>query len=42
MVHEEPRSFFLHYWGVGEAAKLARGLRTALDQTGKGNKVMAH
>lgn len=42
MVHEEPRIFFLHYWGVGEAAKLAKGLRTALDQTGKGNKVMAH
>jgi hypothetical protein len=42
MVHEEPRIFFLHYWGVGEAVKLAKGLRAALDQTGKGNKVMAH
>ena len=42
MVHEEPRIFFLHYWGVGEATKLAKGLRAALDQTGKGNKVMAH
>ena len=42
MVHEEPRIFFLHYWGVGDAAKLAKGLRAALDQTGKGNKVMTH
>lgn len=35
MVHEQPRVFFLHYWGVGNAEKLARGLRAALDQTGK-------
>lgn len=35
MVHEEPRIFFLHYWGVGPAEKLAKGLRVALDQTGK-------
>lgn len=35
MVHEEPRIFFLHYWGVGPADKLARGLKAALDQTGK-------
>ena len=35
MVHEQPRIFFLHYWGVGNAEQLARGLRTALDQTGK-------
>lgn len=34
MVHEEPRIFFLHYWGVGPAEELARGLREALDQTG--------
>lgn len=36
MVHEEPRIFFLHYWGVGPAEKLARGFKAALDQTGKG------
>ena len=36
MVHEEPKIFFLHYWGVGAAEKLANGLRAALDQTGKG------
>lgn len=35
MVHEEPRIFFLHYWGVGNAEKLAQGLKTALNQTGK-------
>ncbi len=34
MVHENPKIFFLHYWGVGKAEVLARGLRTALDQTG--------
>jgi hypothetical protein len=37
MVHEKPRIFFLHYWGVGPAKKLAKGLRAALDQTGKGD-----
>jgi hypothetical protein len=35
MVHENPRIFFLHYWGVGNARKLAAGLRAALNQTGK-------
>jgi anti-sigma28 factor (negative regulator of flagellin synthesis) len=37
MVHEQPKIFFLHYWGVGNAEQLARGLRAALDQTGKKN-----
>lgn len=35
MVQEQPRIFFLHYWGVGNAEQLARGLRAAMDQTGK-------
>jgi hypothetical protein len=35
MVHEKPRIFFLHYWGVGNAQQLAKGLKAALDQTGK-------
>lgn len=35
MVHEQPRIFFLHYWGVGNAEQLAQGLRSALDKTGK-------
>ena len=35
MVHEQPRVFFLHYWAVGNAELLAKGLKAALDQTGK-------
>ena len=35
MVHEEPRTFFLHYWGTGPAERLAQGLKAALDQTGR-------
>ena len=35
MVHEDPRIFFLHYWGVGPAEKLAKGLQFALGKTGK-------
>ncbi len=41
MVHEEPRIFFLHYWGVGPAEKLAQGLKTALNQTDKGKRAIA-
>jgi hypothetical protein len=33
MTHEEPRLLFLHYWGVGSVEALARGLRSALDET---------
>jgi hypothetical protein len=35
MVHEEPRVFFLHYWGVAPAENLARGLKAALDAQAK-------
>lgn len=35
MVHEQPRIFFLHYWGIGNAEQLAKGLRVALNQTDK-------
>lgn len=38
MVHEKPKIFFLHYWGVGNAEKLARGFKAALDQTGTNTK----
>lgn len=31
MLDEEPRFFFLHYWGKGPATDLARGVRSALD-----------
>jgi hypothetical protein len=34
MVHEEPKIFFLHYWGVGNAGQLATGLKAALNETG--------
>ena len=34
MVHEDPKVFFLHYWGVGNAEKLAKGLKAALSKTG--------
>ena len=33
MLDEQPRLFFLHFWANDNAAKLARGLRAALDQT---------
>ena len=32
MLDEEPRLFFMHFWANDEAIKLAKGLRTALDQ----------
>lgn len=31
MLDEEPRFFFLHYWGKGPATDLARAVRSALD-----------
>jgi hypothetical protein len=31
MTHEEPQYVFLHYWGKGPAASLAKGLKSALD-----------
>lgn len=31
MLDEEPRLFFMHFWAVGDAGKLAEGLRSALD-----------
>jgi hypothetical protein len=33
MLDEEPRLFFLHFWGRGDAEQIARGLRAALDLT---------
>jgi hypothetical protein len=33
MLDEQPRLFFLHFWANDDAAKLARGLRAALDKT---------
>lgn len=31
MTHEQPRILFLHYWGKGKAADLARSLKAVLD-----------
>jgi hypothetical protein len=33
MLDDEPRLFFMHFWANDDAAKLARGLRAALDKT---------
>ena len=30
---EQPRLFYMHYWAVDDAVKLAKGLRPALDST---------
>lgn len=38
MLDEQPRLFFLHFWANDDAAKLARGIRAALDQTNKAKK----
>jgi len=38
MTGESPRMIFLHYWGVGRAEDLAKGLRAALDRTGDSRK----
>jgi hypothetical protein len=44
MTMEQPRVVFLHYWGVGPAAELAKGLRSALDaqQQAGGEKGSPH
>jgi len=33
MLEESPRLFFVHFWARGDAAKLAQGLRAALERT---------
>jgi uncharacterized protein DUF1259 len=40
MLDEQPRLYFMHFWANDDAMKLAKGLRTALDQTNsvKANK----
>jgi len=32
LIDEQPRLFFMHFWGNGEAAALAQGLRAGLDR----------
>jgi Domain of Unknown Function (DUF1259) len=36
MTGTEPTVIFLHYWGKGPAQQLATGVKTAIDQAGKG------
>ncbi len=33
LLNEEPRLFFMHFWSNDDVAKLARGLRAALNET---------
>ena len=33
MLDEQPRLFFMHFWGNDDAVKLAKGLRAALEKT---------
>lgn len=41
MLGEQPRIIFLHYYGRGPAATLARGFRSALNELGKHGKTMS-
>jgi hypothetical protein len=34
MTGTSPTIFFVHYWGTGQAEKLATGFKAALDQLG--------
>lgn len=33
MIGEEPKLYFMHFWGVADASRLARAMRSALDLT---------
>ena len=33
MIDDQPRTFYVHFWAVDDAVKLAGGLRAALDKT---------
>ena len=38
MLYDEPRLFMVHFWAVDDPEKLAKGLKEALNQTGKGKQ----
>jgi hypothetical protein len=38
MINSRPVIIFLHYWGRGQAEKLATGFKAALDELGKGKQ----
>ena len=33
MLDDQPRTFYIHFWANGDAAKLAAAMRGALDKT---------
>jgi len=35
MLDEQPRLYFMHFWANDDAAKLAKGIRGALDKMAK-------
>jgi hypothetical protein len=39
MLDDQPRVFFMHFWANDDAAKLARGLRAALDKVNVAKKL---
>jgi len=41
MLDDQPRMFFMHFWANDDAAKLARGLRAALDKVNVKKQVAA-
>jgi hypothetical protein len=42
MLGEEPRLYFMHFWGNDDAATLARGLRAALDRMATKGSAAGH
>jgi hypothetical protein len=42
MTSTDPEVYFLHYWGKGQAQKLAAGVKAGVDQLGKGRASAAH
>ncbi len=38
MLHDDPRLFFMHFWAVDDAVRLAQGLRSGLDATERGDR----
>ena len=41
MLDDQPRAFFMHFWANDDAAKLAKGLRAALDKVNVPKKLAA-
>ena len=39
MLDDQPRVFFMHFWANDDAAKLAKGLKAALDKVNVAKKL---